>query len=198
MKKKKKEHTTPQEDHEKQEEEHHVKQPHVDDETADVEEKEELTKKTEECEEWKKKCLYALAELENFRKRAAKERNELIRYGAREVFYDLLEILDNFSRAIEADKKESDPKVIVRGIEMIYDQLTKMLQRYEVVPIDAENSDFDPNVHDAMQQVPTADHKPGIVIQEIQKGYKYRDRILRPARVVVASEPDKQDEDKEP
>ncbi|RLD10791.1 MAG: nucleotide exchange factor GrpE [Chlamydiae bacterium] len=146
--------------------------------------------KVDECEEWKQKYLYTLAELENFRKRVVKERSELIKYGSRDVFYDLLEITDNFGRVIEADKKESDPKVIVQGIEMIYNQLIKLLKKNEVKPIEAEKKEFDPNVHDAMQMVPTDEYKPGTVIQEIQKGYKYRDRILRPARVVVAAEPE--------
>ena len=150
--------------------------------------------KVDEAEEWKQKYLYTLAELENFRKRVAKERSELIKYGARDVFYDLLEITDNFGRVIEADKKESDPKVIVQGIEMIYNQLLKLLQRYEVKPIEAKNKEFDPNVHEAMQKIPTNEHKPGTVIAEMQKGYKYRDKILRPARVVVAAEPEKEDE----
>ena len=150
----------------------------------------ESEKKIDECEEWKQKYLYTLAELENFRKRVVKERSELIKYGSRDVFYDLLEITDNFGRVIEADKKESDPKVIVQGIEMIYNQLIKLLKKNEVKPIEAEKKEFDPNVHDAMQMVPTDEYKPGTVIQEIQKGYKYRDRILRPARVVVAAEPE--------
>ncbi len=91
---------------------------------------------------------------------------------------------------IEADKNENDPKVIVQGIEMVYNQLMKLLQRHEVKPIKSENSEFDPNIHDAMQKIPSDEHKPGTVIQEIQKGYKYRDKILRPARVVVAAEPE--------
>jgi len=150
----------------------------------------ETEEKVDECEEWKQKYLYTLAELENFRKRVAKERSELIKYGSRDVFYDLLEITDNFSRVIEADKKENDPKVIVQGIEMIYNQLMKLLQRYEVNPIETKNSEFDPNVHDAMQKLPSDKHKPGTIIQELQKGYKYRDKILRPARVIVAAEPE--------
>jgi len=154
----------------------------------------EAEEKIDECEEWKQKYLYTLAELENFRKRVAKERSELIKYGSRDVFYDLLEITDNFERVIEADKNENDPKVIVQGIEMIYNQLMKLLQRHEVKPIKSENSEFDPNIHDAMQKIPSDEHKPGTVIQEIQKGYKYRDKILRPARVVVAAEPEGQDD----
>ena len=150
----------------------------------------ESEEKIDECEEWKQKYLYTLAELENFRKRVVKERSELIKYGSRDVFYDLLEITDNFGRVIEADKKESDPKVIVQGIEMIYDQLIKLLQKYEVKPIETEKKEFDPNVHDAMQKVPTDEYKSGTVIQEIQKGYKYRDKVLRPARVIVAAEPE--------
>jgi len=162
--------------------------------TSDEQIDNEPENKTDVAEEWKQKYLYTLAELENFRKRVAKERSELIKYGSRDVFYELLEITDNFGRVIEADKKESDPKVIVQGIEMIYDQLMKLLRNHDVKPVDAENCEFDPNIHDAMQKVPTDEHKPGTVIQEIQKGYKYRDKILRPARVVVAAEPEGRDD----
>jgi len=161
----------------------------VDQENITSDEQQVQEDQVNEVEEWKQKYLYTLAELENFRKRVAKERSELIKYGSRDVFYDLLEITDNFGRVIEADKKESDPKVIVQGIEMIYNQLLKLLQKYDVKPIESENKEFDPNVHEAMQQVPTDEYKPGTVISEMQKGYKYRDKVLRPARVVVATEP---------
>jgi len=154
-----------------------------------AEDNEELRAKIAECEEWKTKCLYAAAELDNFRKRSAKERTNLVTYGAWDVLHDLLEVVDNFGRVIEADRTETDPKVIVEGIEIVYRQLTKLLEKHGVRAIDSEGARFDPEFHEAMQQTPAPDSAPGTVVEELQKGYKYRDRLLRPARVVVAAEP---------
>jgi len=161
------------------------------------EEIQELIKKAGEAEEWKNKCLYAAAELENFRKRSVKERSDLIKYAGKNVLYDLLEVVDNFDRAIEADKKESDPKVIVQGIEIIYKQLLKVLERYDVKPVESKEKVFDPEFHDAIQKVHTDEAKPGTIIGELQKGYIHKDKILRPASVVVAVEPETEEEGSE-
>ncbi len=159
-------------------------------ESLTPEEIQELIKKAAEADEWKNKCLYAAAELENFRKRSVKERSDLIKYSGKNILYELLDVVDNFDRAIEADKKESDPKVIVQGIEIIYKQLLKVLENNGVKPVDSKEKPFDPEVHDAIQKVHTDEAAPGTIIDELQKGYLYKDKILRPARVVVAAEPE--------
>ena len=148
----------------------------------------QLQAKAAEAEDWHTKYLYAMAELDNFRKRTAKERRDLINYAGQEILFDLLEVLDNFDRALEADRKESNPAVIVEGIEMIRKQLARLLDKFGVKPVEALGSKFDPKVHEALQHVPTPDAQPGTVVHELQKGYVLRDRVLRPARVVVASE----------
>lgn len=154
------------------------------------EEIQKLIKKADEAEEWKNKYLYATAELDNFRKRSAKERSDLIKYAGKNILYDLLEVIDNFDRAIEADKKESDPKVIVQGIEIVYKQLLKVLDSYSVKSIDSKEKSFDPEIHEAIQKIHTDKAEPGTIIGELQKGYFHKDKILRPSRVIVAAEPE--------
>jgi len=97
--------------------------------------------------------------------------------------------VDNFGRAVDADRKETDPAVIVQGLEIIYKQLLNLLDRYEIRRIPAKGNAFDPTLHDAIQQVSTPDAEPGTVIEELLPGYYYRDRVLRPARVIVAAAP---------
>jgi len=152
-----------------------------------------LKKKADEADDWKNKFLYATADLDNFRKRAAKERSDLIKYAGKNILYDLLDVVDNFDRAIEADKKESNPDVIVQGIEIIYKQLIKVLDSYGVKSIESKEKSFDPEVHEAIQKVHTDEAEPGSIINELQKGYFHKDKVLRPARVVVAAEPETED-----
>ncbi len=163
-------------------------------EALTVEEIRKLIKKADEAENWKSKYLYATAELDNFRKRSAKERSDLIKYAGKNILYDLLEVVDNFDRAIEADKKESDPKVIVQGIEIVYKQLLKVLDSYSVKSIDSKEKRFDPEIHEAIQKIHTDEAEPGTIISELQKGYFHKDKILRPARVVVAAEPENEED----
>jgi molecular chaperone GrpE len=130
-----------------------------------------------------------LAELDNYRKRAIKERSELLKYAGQDVLYELLEIADNYNRALEADRNETDPRVIVDGLDIIRKQLAKLLEKFEVRPIATVGTAFDPARHEALQQVPTPDAAPGSVVVELQPGYTFRDKVLRPARVVVAAAP---------
>jgi molecular chaperone GrpE len=152
-----------------------------------AEELADLRARAAEADEWKSKCMYAAAELENLRKRHARERQELLQYAGQEVLGQLLDIVDNFGRALEADRQIADPKIIVDGIEIIYNQMRALLERCGVTPIEALGAEFDPNVHEAMQHVPAADAEEGTVIEVLQPGFMLRDRVLRPARVVVAA-----------
>lgn len=157
----------------------------------------ELAQARAQAEAWRTKYLYALAEIENMRKRAQKERSELLQFAGQQVLYDLLEVADNFARAIEADRAQSDPKVIVEGIELIYKQLMQVLEKHHVKPITAAGAKFDPTVHEALHQVRTKEAEPGTVVAELQRGYMLRDRVLRPARVVVAAAPEDAGEEAE-
>lgn len=155
----------------------------------------QLIKKADEADDWKNKYLYATADLDNFRKRSAKERSNLIKYSGKNILYDLLEVVDNFDLAIKADKIESDPKVILQGIELISKQLHKVLESYGIKPVESKDKTFNPEIHEAMQKIPSDEVEPGNIISELQKGYYHKDKILRPARVIVAAEPEQLSEE---
>ncbi len=152
-----------------------------------LDEQKTLRDRAAHAEEWKSKYMYALAELDNYRKRAIKERSELLKYAGRDVLYELLDVADNLTRALDADRNETDPRVIVDGLDLIQKQLVKLLEKFGVCPLQTKGVAFDPNRHEALQQVPTNEAAPGTVMAELQSGYTFRDKILRPARVVVAA-----------
>ncbi len=129
------------------------------------------------------RSVRTLADFDNFRKRAERERQETRRYALLEPMRDLLEVVDNLERALAAGGSADDLK---QGIEMILRQLGDMLRRYGVQPLEAAGEPFDPAVHDAVLSRESAEVDEPTVIEEYQKGYMLHDRLLRPARVVVA------------
>ncbi len=139
-----------------------------------------------EVAEYKDKYLRTLAELENVRKRATKERSDLLRYQGEAAFKDLLDVVDDLERAISAG---GSVESVVQGVEMIRSKFMSVLGKWEIRPIEAKERDFDPTLHEALSKIPTKDCKPGVIVQELRKGYMYRDRLLRPAQVIVAAEP---------
>lgn len=133
------------------------------------------------------------ADFENFRKRAARERSELVQYGHENLVKDLLSTVDNLDRAIEHTQQSDggDLESLLQGVELLQRELQAILERHAVTEIDAMGGAFDPALHEAMAQVPDASVAPNTVIDVLQKGYQLRGRLLRPTRVVVAREPDK-------
>jgi molecular chaperone GrpE len=138
-----------------------------------------------EIAEYKDKYLRTLAELENVRKRATKERSELLRYQGESAFKDLLEVVDDLERALTAG---GSAEVVVKGVEMIRSKFLSVLGKWEIRAVETKDKDFDPTFHEALSKVPTNDCKPGVVMQELRKGYMYRDRLLRPAQVIISAE----------
>lgn len=148
---------------------------------------------SEKAELWDR-CLRLQAEFENYRKRAAKERDEERRYAALPLIRDLLPTLDNLSRAIEAARDQSAAAEgslagLRQGVEMVLAQAIEVLQRHGAEPIPAVGQIFDPNVHEALQQVPTTEHPPMTVVMEYERGYRLNDRVIRPSKVIVAVAP---------
>jgi molecular chaperone GrpE len=141
------------------------------------------------AEEVNEKYLRALADLENYRRRARKERAEAARSGEATILLEVLPVLDNFNRAMEAAEGSTDVEALIKGIKMIHDQLFEALARKGVRPIQAEGEPFDPAYHDAVGKIETSDRPEGSVAVEIQKGYMLGDRVLRPSRVMVAARP---------
>src|SRR5215203_3143516 len=131
------------------------------------------------------RLLRTAAEFDNYRKRMDRERRELSEYAATDVLKDLLPILDNFERALQAPATpETDP--LRKGIELIHKQMFDLLKKRGVTVIEALGTDFDPNFHQAVIHEPSPDHRDGEVMQELQRGYLLGDRLLRPAMVKVA------------
>jgi molecular chaperone GrpE len=149
----------------------------------------------EENAQLKDKLLRALADMENLRKRAEREKAEATLYAASNFARDLLSVADNFSRALAAVTPEQRAAAdemssnLLAGIEVTERELTNVLERHGIRRIDAMGQKFDPHMHQAMFEVPTADHPAGTVVQVMQNGYAIGTRCLRPALVGVAKAP---------
>jgi molecular chaperone GrpE len=130
--------------------------------------------------------LRSAADLENYKKRAAKERDEVLRYGIERLVKELLPVIDNLDRALAAAPKD-DP--LASGVELTRRMLEEALGRFGVKAFSAKGQPFDPRVHEALMSVATADARPGVVVDEQQRGYFLNDRLVRPAAVVVAAAP---------
>lgn len=126
------------------------------------------------------------AEFENFRKRVDREKAELVEYAGMRIIQDLLPVVDDFERAL---KMETADREYSRGIELIYQRLMDHLKKAGLEPMEALGAKFDPNLHHAVERFATADQEEETVLEEYQRGYHFRGRLLRPAMVKVAVRP---------
>lgn len=132
------------------------------------------------------------AEFENYRKRMERERGELYQRGRDDVLLQFLPVVDNFERALSSlEASEGDAEALRHGVELIHKQFTDALSKFGLEAVDAVGKTFDPHVHEAVTTEATDKHKENTVIEEFQRGYKIGDRLLRPAKVKVASSPEK-------
>lgn len=152
-------------------------------ETAQVEPKKEEI-------DFKAKYFYIAAEMDNYRKRMEREKENLLKYGNEKVLSDLLQVVDNFERTIEMLKPDVDQKVknIVTGLDMVRKQFIDALSKHGLTPVDSVGKDFDPNFHEALAQEYAEGKKPNEIVKEFQKGYTLNGRLIRPSKVVVASD----------
>ncbi|WCK53493.1 nucleotide exchange factor GrpE [Aneurinibacillus sp. Ricciae_BoGa-3] len=141
----------------------------------------------QEKEENYNKFLRAQADLQNFRTRVNKEKEQLHKYASQKVIEALLPIIDNFDRAVSASKETKDFDNLVEGVDMVFRQLQQILVQEEVTPLPGVGEPFDPNLHQAVMQQESSDYAPGIIIEEFQKGYRLKDRVIRPSMVKVSS-----------
>jgi len=150
--------------------------------------KEEFDARTKELEEARDRHLRLQAEFENFRRRTLKERQESLQYGHQNLVKDLLAVVDNLERAVEHAQQNSgaDLQGILQGVELVQRELLAALGKHGVKRIEAADQPFDPAYHEAMGQVATDAVAPNTVVQVLQTGYLLNDRMLRPARVMVA------------
>jgi molecular chaperone GrpE len=146
-------------------------------------------KKAEEKEEESERYLRLAAEFENFKKRTAREFSEVMRTANVRIIRELVEIQDNFERALTAEAGSHNLEAFREGVELIYNQLTGLLEKEQVKKIEAIGKPFDPNLHEAMMQSESEEYDEGIVCGEIQKGYTIGDRVVRHARVIVSTGP---------
>jgi len=141
-----------------------------------------------EMEQLKVQCLRATADLENFKRRMEKEQSQWHNRAQERVLLDLLAVVDDFDRAM-AERQDQEPSEELKGwfegFELIYKSLQKLLQQYDVHEIE-QMTEFDPHLHEAVSQVDSPDHESGHIVEVLQKGYMFKDAVLRPAKVVVA------------
>jgi len=159
-------------------------------------ENEDLKKKLEEKEkesaENYDKYLRAVAELENYRKRAAREKTDIIKYGKEDIIKDILPFMDSLDRALKHDT--GDIQAFKDGIALIQEQLLCCLKKHGVEMINAAGSTFDPNFHEALMQMESDQHEDNKVISEMEKGYLLNGRLLRPSRVCVCKKTNKEND----
>lgn len=157
----------------------------------DVKESEEENKEEkkdpaqEKIEELEDKVKRQLAEFDNYRKRTDKEKEQMFETGAKSVLEKILPIVDNFERGVANIKPEDEGNPHAEGMRMIYKQLMTELDKLEVKPIEAVGCEFNPDLHNAIMQVESEEYESGVVAQELQKGYTYRDSVLRHSMVSV-------------
>lgn len=140
----------------------------------------------EKIEELEDRVKRQMAEFENFRKRTDKEKSQMFDMGAKAVIEKILPVIDNFERGLESVPEGAD-EAFSNGMKMIYKQMTEELDKLGVKAIEAVGKEFDPNIHNAVMQVESEEYESGIVAQELQKGYMYRDTLVRPSMVSVVS-----------
>jgi molecular chaperone GrpE len=148
--------------------------------------RQELAAKELEAKTNYDRFLRQVAELDNVKKRSAREREEISRFANEALIKDLLPVVDNLERAVAHASGGGNGKPLVEGVEMILKGLLDVLAKHGVTQISAAGQSFDPSKHEAMAQVESESHEPNSVVEELHKGYTLRDRLLRPALVSVA------------
>ena len=144
-------------------------------------------KKDEKIEELTDKLTRQMAEFDNFRKRTEKEKSQMYEVGAKDIIKKILPVVDNFERGLDAVKEEDKEDPFVQGMEKVYKHLLTTLEGIEVKPIEAVGQPFDPNFHNAVMHVEDENFGENIVAEEFQKGYTYRDSVVRHSMVKVAN-----------
>jgi molecular chaperone GrpE len=163
--------------------------------------REELVGQIEKLEqdniELSDRLLRTMAEFDNYRKRVAREKDDLLKYGAEKMALDILPVADNFERALEQAKTAANAAAVVEGIEMIFKQFLATLEKFNIKPFVSMGQPFDPEKHEAMAQQKSGEYAANTVMAEFQKGYSLNDKLLRPARVVVSQGSGKNNDEQE-
>jgi molecular chaperone GrpE len=150
--------------------------------------KKKKDKKDEQIEDLSDRLKRQMAEFDNFRKRTEKEKTQMFDMGARTIIEKVLPVVDNFERGLAAVPEEQKDDAFVTGMDKVYKQLMTELDAIGVKPIEALGQEFDPELHNAVMQVESEEYESGVVAQELQKGYLYKDIVVRHSMVAVVSE----------
>jgi molecular chaperone GrpE len=151
--------------------------------------REKLDAKEKEAKEHYERYLRQVAEVENFKKRINREKEDAIRYANENLIKDILPVIDNLERAIAHAQGGGNGKPLVEGVEMVLRGLLDVFGKHGVVQVPAVGEVFDPGKHEAMAQVESSQYEPNTVVDEHHRGYLLRDRLLRPALVTIAKTP---------
>ena len=146
----------------------------------------ELEKAQQELEETKDKLLRLAAEFENFKRRMERERSLALKYAEESIVKELLPSVDNLERALEQGRETHNAEDLLAGVELTHKGLMTALEKFEVASMECVGAPFDPNHHEALAMEETDEMDANSVLKEFQKGYTYKDRLIRPAKVVVA------------
>jgi molecular chaperone GrpE len=143
----------------------------------------------QQAERYKDMFLRKSAEMENFRRRKEEEVTTIIRFSNERIVTELLPIVDDFERSLKAGKKNHEQEAFYKGVELIYQKMVKKLADVGVKPFETVGKKFDVHYHDALMQIPQEGIDPDTIVEEVEKGYMYHDRVIRHAKVVVAGIP---------
>lgn len=150
--------------------------------------KKKKDKKDEQIEDLNDRLRRQMAEFDNFRKRSEKEKSQMFDMGAKSIIEKVLPVVDNFERGLAAVPEEQKNDAFVTGMDKVYKQMMTEFDSIGVKPIEAVGQEFNPDLHNAVMQVESEEFEPGIVAQELQKGYMYKDTVVRHSMVAVVSE----------
>lgn len=144
----------------------------------------------EQLEKAKSDFLYLRAEFENYKRNAIKERSELVKYAGERIVRDLLDVVDNFERALEVEINADNFNTYKQGVELTATEFKNLLQKHSITELPSQGTAFDPNIHDALGSEPSNEIPEGHVLRVFKKPYKYHDKVIRTGQVVVSKKPE--------
>jgi molecular chaperone GrpE len=168
----------------------HLDEERVEKEVADL--KKKLEEKEKEIKEHHDRLLRLAADFENYKKRAARDKEDWTKFANEDLIRAILPFIDNLERAISHAQKVADTGVLIEGVRLTIQQILQTLNRFGISSFQSVGKPFDPTMHEAMLVVETDQHEPNQVVEEFQKGYLLHDRLLRPATVSVSKPPEEE------
>lgn len=151
--------------------------------------KSDLEQAQDEMQKWKNEYLYLRAEFENYKKHAIKERSDLLKFGIERIGRDILEVMDNFERALQTKVSAENLQTFKSGVEMTAKELKEALNKHGIQEVPSENQPFNPQFHEAISTEPTTQVPEGHITKVFKKPYKLHDKVIRMGQVVVATAP---------